>query len=199
MFQIKICGITTVDDARFAAHAGADAIGFNNLPQSPRYLGADRVESLARDVPIMTVMLTLDEQPAALIALLERTGVKGVQPYGRHAAVSAAAAAAEGYMVLFPTRAEPGLKIESVPGVPLLDTPSQTKLGGTGRTFDWSVAEGLDGDFVLAGGLGPDNIARAVRQIRPWGVDASSGLEVSPGVKDSSMVADFIKRAKNET
>jgi phosphoribosylanthranilate isomerase len=108
----------------------------------------------------------------------------------------AQAAAEAGYLVLHPMRAAPTLDLSTVPGIPLLDTPSQDQLGGTGRSFDWSVVSGLEHRFVLAGGLGPDNIEAAIRQTRPWGVDASSRLEVAAGRKDHSMVADFISKAK---
>ena len=77
--------------------------------------------------------------------------------------------------------------------LPLLDSDS---IGGTGTTFDWSWLDGLDRPFVLAGGLGPDNVAAAVERVRPWGVDASSGLESAPGVKDLAKVAAFVNKAK---
>ena len=99
-------------------------------------------------------------------------------------------------MVLFPQRATKGMDLSAVPGVPLLDAPSPTALGGTGRTFDWSVIADTRDRFVLAGGLGPSNVAAAIAQVRPWGVDASSGLERAPGKKDRGMVADFIAEAK---
>ncbi len=101
-----------------------------------------------------------------------------------------------GYLVLFSSRPGPDLDTSSIPGMMLLDTPSATKHGGTGETFDWALAAGVDRDFVLAGGLGPHNVARAIETVRPWGVDASSGLERIEGVKDHGMVADFIGKAK---
>ena len=103
---------------------------------------------------------------------------------------------AAGYVVLNPRRAASTLDLRVLPGIPLLDTPSDAALGGTGRAFDWRLVESLRGHFVLAGGLGPDNVGEAVDAIAPWGVDASSRLESAPGQKDPGMVAAFIEKAK---
>jgi phosphoribosylanthranilate isomerase len=90
------------------------------------------------------------------------------------------------------------LAMDAIPvgQIPLLDTWSAERHGGTGSVFDWSLAEGLQRRFILAGGLGPENVAAAIRQVRPWGVDASSRLESSPGIKDAGKVAAFITEAK---
>jgi phosphoribosylanthranilate isomerase len=81
--------------------------------------------------------------------------------------------------------------------LPLVDTADDSIYGGTGRTFDWRLVAGLERDFVLAGGLGPHNVEEAVRLVRPWGVDASSGLEAAPGIKDPGKVIDFVRKAKS--
>jgi phosphoribosylanthranilate isomerase len=198
MTWVKVCGLTNEVDVAAAVTAGADAIGFVNVPASPRYIPLERVRDLARDVPIHTILLTIDLAPERSEEVLANAGVDGIQPYGRRAADTARAARDAGYIVLYPQKADRALQSADVAGIPLLDTPSQTALGGTGQTFDWSVVMGLNYRFVLAGGLGPQNVADAVGQVAPWGVDASSGLERSAGIKDKGMVADFITIAKSK-
>ncbi len=197
MTWVKVCGLTREADVAAAINGGADAVGFVNVPSSPRFVSIERASQLAKGISAHTVLLTLDVEPAQVLQILEDSGMTGIQPYGINAGATARAAAAAGYLVLSPQRPTPELKVADCPGIALLDTPSQTALGGTGRVFDWSLAKGLAGRFVLAGGLGPDNVVTAVEMVRPWGVDASSRLELSPGRKDNGMVADFITKAKN--
>lgn len=198
MTWVKVCGLTSELDVAAAVAAGADAVGFVNIPASPRYIPLERARDLAREVPIHTVLLTVDLAPERAVEVLVGVGVDGIQPYGRGAASTASLARDAGYVVLFPQKAGRDLQLADVAGIPLLDTPSQAALGGTGQTFDWSVLAGLSHRFVLAGGLGPHNVADAMRSVAPWGVDASSGLEKSAGIKDHGMVADFITIAKNK-
>lgn len=196
MTWVKVCGLTTHHDIAVVLDAGADAIGFVNIETSPRYVPLERAAELAAEVPIHTVLLTKDADPDRTLEYLQLTGIDGVQPYGMQAGELAAAAAAAGHLVLYPRRAATDLDLSSLPGIPLLDTPSAAHLGGTGRVFDWGLVESLEERFVLAGGLGPDNVAAAVERIAPWGVDASSRLESAPGRKDPVMVAAFIEKAK---
>ncbi len=196
MTWVKVCGLTTHEDVAVAVDAGADAIGFVNIETSPRYVPLERAAALAQGVPIHTMLLTMDAEPGPTLEFLEGSGIDGVQPYGRLASDLAAAALARGYLVLNPQRAALGLDFSVIPGIPLLDTQSDRALGGTGRVFDWEIAKSLSGRFVMAGGLGPDNVAAAVATIAPWGVDASSRLERAPGHKDPGMVAAFIQKAK---
>jgi phosphoribosylanthranilate isomerase len=188
--------LTSTEDISVAERAGADAIGLVNVPSSPRFIEIERAVALAANATVDAVLLTMDETPDRVLEILRTTPIAGVQPYGRHRWEAALAAEAAGYLVLYATRPGPWLDAASVPGMMLLDTPSATKQGGTGETFDWELTEGLDRDFVLAGGLGPDNVVEAIGRVRPWGVDASSGLEKAAGVKDHGMVADFIRKAK---
>lgn len=197
MTWVKICGLTREADVAAAVGGGADAIGLVNIPSSPRYVSVPRARELARAVPVHTILLTLDLEPSPAVAILERTGVNGIQPYGNNAETTAAVARDAGFVVLYPQRADQAADVGGFPGIPLLDTPSREALGGTGKTFDWELTAGLDYRFILAGGLNPENIAAALEAVAPWGVDASSGLEESPGKKDHSMVADFITIAKN--
>jgi len=193
---VKVCGLTDPRDVAVAVGAGADAVGFVNVPASPRFVTLERARELAEGLPTATVLLTVDLDPDAALDALERTGITGIQPYGDHRVATAAAVHATGRLVLFPTHPAPDLDLTGIVGIPLLDTPSTTKLGGTGRSFNWQLAASLKDRFVLAGGLGPQNIVEAISQVRPWGVDASSGLEQAPGRKDHGMVADFLNKAK---
>ena len=197
MTWVKVCGLTEEADVAAAVAAGADAVGFVNIESSSRYLEIERVAELVTDVPVDTVLLALDLAPDAALRLMEETGVSGLQPYGDGALATARAVADAGYLVLYPCKAVPGVVLEEGVGIPLLDTPSESRLGGTGNTFDWSVTAGLADRFVLAGGLGPANVVAAIEEVHPWGVDASSGLEKSPGRKDHGMVSDFISKAKS--
>lgn len=198
MTWVKVCGLTREEDVIAAGAAGADAVGLVLVPSSPRVITLERATHLAAVATTKTVLLVADatvEQAAELVAA---TGVDGVQPYGDHAASVAAATARMGHLALLPLRPRRNESHHSPDGVvPLFDAPAPGSLGGTGRTFDWELLHGYQGDYVLAGGLGPENVARAVGLLRPWGVDASSGLERAPGIKDHSKVAAFIEEAKS--
>lgn len=196
MTWVKVCGLTNNEDVAAAVAAGADAIGFVNVPTSPRFVTLETAAELAVAVAAHTVLLTVDVAPDDALEILQRTGIDGIQPYGEYAEATAAAITATGHLALLPQQVHAGMTVVGDAGIPLLDTPSTTTLGGTGVAFDWSLVSNLDQRFVLAGGLGPNNIRRAITEVRPWGVDASSGLESVPGRKDHSMVADFISKAK---
>jgi phosphoribosylanthranilate isomerase len=193
---VKVCGLTHPQDVVAAVAAGADAIGFVAVPGSPRFVTLERAGELAAGASVRTVLLTVDLAPAEALDALRMTEIGGIQPYGRHAAEAAAAVLEEGFLVLFPQKARPQMTVAG-PGIPLVDTPSRDALGGTGVTFDWQLVAAITERFVLAGGLGPQNIREVVRTVRPWGVDASSKLERTPGRKDHGMVADFITKAKD--
>jgi phosphoribosylanthranilate isomerase len=151
-------------------------------------------------VPALRILLTLDVTVAALGEFVEATGADGVQPYGARSAVTAAWAAATGLTVLRPVR-EAATSADAVSGVPegqipLIDSATGTRHGGTGIALDWGAMTPPDRPFILAGGLDPVNVAEAVAALHPWGVDASSGLESAPGIKDSARVAAFVEEAK---
>lgn len=198
MTWVKVCGLSTANDVRVAADAGADAIGLV-LGPSPRRVDLPTARRLASLSSITTVLVTVDVTPSQLLALVAATGAQGVQPHGLHRVEAAAAACSAGLLVLHPVSvAERSPEIGTVPAghIPLLDTHHLEHLGGTGRSFDWSLIPTGDRPFVLAGGLTPDNITEAVASIRPWGVDASSGLESAPGVKDPARVRSYVEGAK---
>ena len=198
MIWVKTCGLRTEADVAAAVDAGADAVGFVLAPDSPRRVTATRAQELTRDVPVLSVIVTVDLTPGALLAAAASTGARGVQPHGKHRWEAAGAAEREGLFVLHPLAVRGPVDLSEVPDgqTPLLDSFRPGMHGGTGESFDWDVLRGLERNYVLAGGLGPDNVAAAVQSAAPWGVDASSGLESSPGVKDPVLIRDFVEIAR---
>jgi phosphoribosylanthranilate isomerase len=193
---VKICGLGTPGDVSAAAEAGADAVGFVWWERSPRHRPLDEIRALVGRSRRPTVLVTVDLDSETLIAAAGRAGVDAVQPHGRNAAVAAAAARRVGLSVIRPVSAG-GVPVDvAADDLLLVDTPDPDLPGGTGRPFDWSLAVEVGRPFLLAGGLGPDNVAEAVKQVRPFGVDASSGLESSPGVKDADLIRRFVEEAK---
>jgi phosphoribosylanthranilate isomerase len=198
MTWVKVCGLSRPEEVAAAVKAGADAVGFVTVPGSPRFVEIARVAELAADVRIRRVLLTIDLTPAELLAAVGRAEVDAVQPYGRHATGAARAGVDAGLLVLQPIRLGEGVgEPDVVEGaIPLFDAHHRSKYGGTGERFDWALLDGREGDFVVAGGLGPGNVTDLIDLVKPWGVDASSGLESAPGKKDLGKVAEFVGRAK---
>ena len=201
MTWVKICGITSEAARDAAVHGGADAVGVVLAPESPRQVTVDRAADLMRDVPISCFIVTVDLTPAEALSFAEATGADGIQSHGLHATEVAAEAVEAGYLSLHPVVvSKKGLEtdLRTIPAqsIPLFDTSVQGLHGGTGITFNWSLLDSPGRPFVLAGGLGVDNIAEAIATVRPFGVDASSRLETSPGVKDPATISAFITKAK---
>lgn len=198
MTWVKVCGMRAAADVEAAAEAGADALGLNLIPGTPRYLEVDDAARLASLSRVPSVILTLDARPHELVELLERVGAAGAQPYGDHAPDAARAAATAGAFVLRPHRVRGPVDLGTIPTgqTGLLDGYSPDGLGGTGRQVapEWLPPPGSH--YVLAGGLSPSNVAEAVSRHRPWGVDASSGLESAYGVKDPARIRSFVRNAK---
>ncbi|MGB9358067.1 MAG: phosphoribosylanthranilate isomerase [Acidimicrobiia bacterium] len=200
MTWVKVCGLTREPDVAAAVDAGADALGFVLASGSPRQISAERAADLMDGVPALRVLLTVGTTLEDVVAVVGATSPDGLQPYGEHADAVAAWAQANGFLVLHPLRrdAAGGWGIGVVPDgqIPLLDSATDAQLGGTGVPLDWAGIERPERRFVLAGGLNASNVATAVATLRPWGVDASSGLESAPGVKDTARVAAFVEEAK---
>jgi phosphoribosylanthranilate isomerase len=197
---VKVCGMTRTEDVAAAIAAGADAIGIAMLDRSRRAVDTEVASLLATSaVGRVEVFLLVDGAPEAAVELAHEVGATGVQPYGPEAGGVALAALEAGLTVLFPipVAVETPVDLTSLPAGarPLLDTAVAGLTGGTGRTFEWDRAQGVSG-AVIAGGLNPDNVAVAVATARPWGVDASSGLEAEVGIKDHSKVMSFVQAAK---
>jgi phosphoribosylanthranilate isomerase len=192
--MVKICGITNHDDALAAVEAGASAIGFNFHRESPRYISPTGAALIAENIPIgvwkVGVFVDDDADSVARVAL--QVGLNVAQLYGK--------AQARVDRVWRACRVDDplGLKIflsdQTVEAL-LLDSLSEKQYGGTGQTFDWSRANGLPKKIIIAGGLDSSNVGRAIQEAQPWGVDACSRLEKSPGLKDHDKMRQFIKAA----
>lgn len=196
---VKICGVTTEEDALLAVAMGADAVGFNFVPSSQRFLAASRAADIVKRLPpeILTVGIFRDEAPARVVELTNQAGLRAAQLHGRETAEETRWVRARVPVVIraFPG-GDPALAKAADYGadIVMLDSASP----GSGKVFDWSLAEGAPSGLrlLLAGGLTPDNVAEAIDRVRPWGVDVASGVESSPGVKDPSLVRRFIRAAK---
>jgi phosphoribosylanthranilate isomerase len=195
--RIKICGLTREDDVAAACAAGADAVGFVCYPKSPRYVDPHRLAALVRAVEPFTVpvMLFVNAAPALIEAAREAIPRALLQFHGdEHEADCTrygvpyvrALRMAEGVDLLDCERQFPSA------AALLLDAPS-AGYGGSGRAFEWSRIPAQRGKrLILAGGLTSDNVGRAIEAARPYGVDVSSGVEASPGLKSAARIRDFV-------
>ncbi len=201
MVWVKVCGLSEMADLEAAVEAGANAFGLVLAAGTPRCLTVEQAQGLAGSFPIPGFLVTVDETPEDLVELAERIGARGVQPHGKHQAEAAEAALSQGLMVLRPVKVGADqVSLDHVPDsqIPILDTADSRRHGGTGRPFDHDSLPSIHRKWVLAGGLGPHNVAQAVKKLQPWGVDASSHLESALGVKDPSLIRSFVKEAKRQ-
>jgi phosphoribosylanthranilate isomerase len=195
--MVKICGITTREDARAAADAGASALGFNFYGRSPRHLAPEAALSILAVLPaaVWKVGVFVNEPSERVLALAGALGLDIVQLHGETEPPA-------GLRVWKAARVGPQFHWSQLEAFPaeafLLDTASEELYGGTGRTFNWALARGAGQKVILAGGLDETNVREAIRAAQPWGVDACSRLESSPGRKDHLKVARFIGAALSE-
>lgn len=201
--RIKICGITNTEDAVAAAELGADAVGFVFAP-SPRQISPEKAREIIMVLPplVQTVGVFVDEDPERVTSIAESCPLDILQLHGKEP---------PGYCRQFAQRVVKAMRVQSrdhlegcseysgVVNAFLLDTYVPGQPGGTGATFDWNLAlEAKEyGPIILAGGLNPDNVAAAIRAVRPYAVDASSGLEQQPGIKDHDKMTRFIQSVRN--
>ena len=195
---IKICGITRVDDARFAVACGANALGFVFWPDSPRWIDPVRARSIdparARAIaavlpPFVTPVGVFVNQPAEYVnEVAAAAGLGVVQLHGDESIEFAASLRRPVLKAMALNAMTSNDAIDRWPAgmMVLLDAHDPVRRGGTGRTIDWAAAASVAArrPIVLAGGLNPDNVADAVERVRPFGIDVSSGVEAAPGVKD---------------
>jgi len=204
--RVKVCGLTDGTDLGVAVEAGADAVGLVSdvAVETPREITAERVRDLAARVPpfVTSVLVTMPDSAAAGAAFAERVGVDAVQVHGDlpPAAVGELRGAFEGDVLLAADH-ERAPEYATVADALVVDSVDEAGAGGTGETHDWErtreVVREFDVPVVLAGGLGPSNVAEAVRTVRPFAVDVASGVEgETPGRKDHDAVRSFVRRAK---
>ncbi|MFT7645954.1 MAG: phosphoribosylanthranilate isomerase [Candidatus Poriferisodalaceae bacterium] len=195
---VKICGITNEEDALLAVAMGADALGFVFAP-STRQVTPQQARDIVRRLPggILSVGVFRNELRNRVVDVVHEVGLSAAQLHGHESAEDSAWVADH----------VPSVIKALVAGSPAIDRVPEYKASavliegptpGSGEVFDWSMLDGANRGFalLLAGGLDPDNVAQAIRQVRPWGVDVSSGVEASPGRKDPAKVRNFINNAK---
>ena len=198
--RVKICGITRLEDALAAARLGADAVGFNFWPRSKRHVAPDAAAAIVRRLPPSVACFGVFVDPTR--AELERAvAVSGVGAVQLHGDEPPALCLGLGVPVVKAIRVRDGHDLAQLATYEvrafLLDSASPG-YGGSGATFDWSLAAEVARELpvLLAGGLTPENVAEAVATVRPLGVDVASGVETAPGVKDAARMETFIRRAK---
>ena len=201
--RVKICGMTRAEDALCAAAAGVDALGFIFYGKSPRCIAPEAARRIIAALPplVDAVGVFVNEELDRVATLVRDCGLQYAQLHGAESPdYCRQLAARAGCRVLKAIRVGPVITVaevapyrDAVCGL-LLDTYQQDTPGGTGAVFDWALIDRLELDrpYLLAGGLTVDNVAAALAQARPFGVDANSGLEQAPGIKDHDLVRHFM-------
>ncbi len=201
--RIKICGLTREEDVRALKNLDVDFAGFIFVPGTPRHLDISRAKKLTGLVPsgVRRVGVFLDERPETVRRIAADCGLDFLQFHGNE---SPEYCSRFGLPYFKTVRVLGPIETDRLAGYQpeafLLDTYSRRAAGGTGRTFDWSLAREASGrgmKFLLAGGLNPENVARAIEEVRPWGVDVSSGVESAPGFKDPEKLRSFVAGARH--
>lgn len=218
--KVKICGLTNLDDALAAYHAGADLLGFIFYAKSPRYVAPEAVAAIVQHVrtlagqdgrAVQMVGVFVNEPADMVQAMLAQSGLDLAQLHGDEppqmldrlggraykALRPADNAAAQAQAAQYARRTGADRAITK-PGW-MLDAYDPNEYGGTGKKADWTIAASLAGEYaglLLAGGLTPQNVAQAIRTVQPWGVDVASGVERAPGKKDHELVAEFVIAAR---
>lgn len=195
--RIKICGITNLEDARAAVDLGADALGFV-FAESERRISPEKARDITNQLPpfVAKVGVFVNAPLTHLRRIRDYCGLDAVQLHGEE---DADYIQALGPGVIKALRLN-GKPLDELPDAALLlDAYDPQLRGGTGKLCDWSAAKELAKTrlVILAGGLGPDNVAQAIEQVKPYAVDVSSGVEIEPGRKDHDKIASFIKNARN--
>lgn len=202
---VKVCGITSPQDGRAAAAAGAAAIGLVFWAKSPRAVDVRTAREIANSLPpfVLRVGVFVDEAPHVMARIADSVGLDLLQLHGDEppeAIASLPRRALKSVAVGSDFRPEQALRYAGQAAGVLLDTKDAALPGGTGRAFDWSVVAGLRerlGYLVLAGGLTSENVAEAIRVVRPDAVDVSSGVESAPGRKDPDKLRAFLAAVRS--
>ncbi|HSW39584.1 MAG TPA: phosphoribosylanthranilate isomerase [Acidobacteriota bacterium] len=203
--KVKVCGITGYGDAKMVLDHGADALGFNFFPRSPRYLSPADARSIIRRLPVFAVTVGLFvnvPDPGQVHAAAVTAGVHVLQLHGDENPEYCAALAA--WPLIKAVRVGDRGMPENLADYHhvrcfLLDVRDDVLFGGTGRSFDWSLAKDMPPakPFILAGGLRPDNVRAALGVVDPCAVDVCSGVESAPGKKDPVKMEDFMNEVRN--
>ena len=202
MTKIKICGIKTIPDALAAVNAGADLIGFNFYPKSPRYVDVGmcrNIMSVMRQIGKVTcVGVFVNASVAEILATMDTLGLNLAQLHGDEPPTTLKALDGKAFKAFrgIPSTIE-GFERQDAPAF-LVDAAVKGVYGGSGVTADWEGAAELAKKYplLLAGGLTPENVAEAVSRVKPWGVDVASGVESAPGKKDAGLMVRFVKAVR---
>lgn len=200
MIKVKICGITNVDDALATADFGADALGFVFYRGSPRYISPDEAKQIIKKLPpfIVTVGVFVDEKSDEVEGIMRHASIDVAQLHGHEPPEAC----------MISKRVIKAIRVKELSDLEilkhyhvsafLLDTYTPEFFGGTGQIFNWDIAVDAKqfGKIILSGGLNPDNIEKAIKWVRPYAVDVSSGVEEEKGRKDRRKLRLFIERAK---
>jgi len=201
---VKICGITNAEDARVAADAGADAVGFI-FAEGPRRVSVEEARRISLGMPenIIRVGVFVDEEPAEVQKISRKVGLDLTQLHGEETPETVTVLRESGVKVMKALRVRDAASLRELDGYEadlfLLDAHSERARGGTGELFDWGVAKSVIGsdNIVVSGGLGPENVREAIEFFEPYGVDASSSLEYAPGRKNGERVRRFVLAARD--
>jgi phosphoribosylanthranilate isomerase len=201
MAEVKICGLTTVDDALRCIEAGADVIGLNFWRRSPRSTDVDMAKAIVEVAGdrVQVVGVFVDSSVAQIREILTETGIEWAQLHGDETPEQVGELLPRAYKAIGVKNRSAIDLARSYPGEHLLLDASVPGLpGGTGRTFNWAIAAELarERKLTLAGGLSPKNVAQAIEAVNPFRVDVASGVESEPGRKDPGLVGAFIEAAK---
>jgi phosphoribosylanthranilate isomerase len=202
--KVKVCGITTYRDAVLALDLGADALGFNFYPGSPRYVDPQSARAIIQKLPPFGVFVGLfvnADTPAFVAEVARAAGVQVLQLHGDETPEYCRALSD---WILIKALRIGDKPIETSAGeypvqALLLDARDEALYGGTGKSFDWNLAReiGMTRPLILAGGLRAENVAAAIRMVRPYAVDVCSGVESRPGTKDAARLAEFMNEVRN--
>ena len=195
---VKICGITSEEDALLAVAMDADAVGFVFAP-SPRQVAPSLVHDIVRRLPpeILTVGVFRDEAPQRVVDIVNTAGLRAAQLHG-YETVNETKWIRERVHLVIKAFAAGDRTLDRADDFGADAILVDSHAPGSGQVFDWSLAEGapIGRRVILAGGLDPTNVAEAIEKVRPWGVDVASGVESSPGHKDARLVRDFVRNAR---
>jgi phosphoribosylanthranilate isomerase len=209
---VKICGITTLEDALLAVDNGADMLGFNFYPLSPRYISPKAAAQIHRVIQnrglqVSTVGVFVNTPPSEVKDILDTCGLETAQLAGDESPHDLASLERRAFKSIRPANLDEAQRmaadfaqLQNAPAF-LLDARVAGQYGGTGQTVDWEMARALAGQYplLLAGGLTPDNLVFALERANPWGVDVASGVESTPGRKDSTKLVEFLRIAHRYT
>jgi phosphoribosylanthranilate isomerase len=207
MVKVKICGITNWADARRAIESGADLLGFNFVPTSPRYVTPAKARRMVKKLPanISAVGVFENESEEAMLEIARSVGLSQLQLHGDESPAMVARLAKNGERlgVIKALRVKKPFRVAELAAYKraaaiLLDGFSRQARGGTGKTFDWHLARRAKrhGRIFLAGGLTPENVGQAIRTARPYAVDVCSGVESRPGKKDALRMRNLVRAVK---